>query len=216
MIERSEEVSRCQRLGPLREERRGVHFPSFLVFEREHAWRCATGGARKRTDRREGTRVGARQSDETKRSIGIYTCIYVCTRYAYGRDRCGPRRYENERYIGTQVGRQVGWQTIESVQGCTVSRVTRRYMTMPIEIPVVTRKRAALLVGIARRKIVQSVAVVPRFSQRGTRTSSRRKFYYKGSLQASRDGNRYAYATNPIFLKTAASSSYFLGEEEFE
>lgn len=44
---------------------------------------------------------GARQSNETKRSIGIYTCIYVCTRYAYGRDRCGPRRYENERYIGT-------------------------------------------------------------------------------------------------------------------
>lgn len=102
MIERSEEVSRCQRLGPWgrREEESALSVFS-RVREREHAWRCATGGARKRTDRREGTRVGARQSNETKRSIGIYTCIYVCTRYAYGRDRCGPRRYENERYIGT-------------------------------------------------------------------------------------------------------------------
>lgn len=54
-----------------------MHFPSFLVREREHAWRCATGGARKRTDRREGTRVGTRQSDETKRSIGIYTYVYI-------------------------------------------------------------------------------------------------------------------------------------------
>lgn len=78
---------------------------------------------------------------------------------------------------------------------------------MPIEIPVVTRKRAALLVRIARRKIVQSVPVVPRFSW--SVLSSKILLQRKLASFEGRQSIRVR-ETNPIFFETAASSSYFL------
>lgn len=65
------------------------------------------------------------------------------------------------------------------MQGCTVSRVTRRYITLPIEIPVVTRKRAAPLVELPAK----DRAIAPRrsrdvFTKATFEPEFSRKFYY--------------------------------------
>lgn len=77
--------------GPRRRKKRPRAPPVFSSFQRTSLTSWHAEETRRRV---------AKEERSERRNEAIDRCMYV-RRYAYRQDRCGPRRYENERYIGT-------------------------------------------------------------------------------------------------------------------